>query len=154
VSDRKVARQVFEEIEDIAPGKAEKYEEIAREYREGHHLLPGGLVTVPVGIKEIAEKYEVSFEEGNARKIAERTVLVYFLNEGVLTENIVGEELEGSPSSFIEHLQINASRQLQNTVCRLYKEIYPYEWKDLEQDVKEALEIPEKSEFPSEEVKQ
>ena len=144
--------EIFDEIEDIAPEKAEKYKRIAEEYRGGHHMLPGEALTLPIGIEEIVECYELELEKENTREIAERTVLIYFLNEGVLTENILDEELEGNPSSFVEHLRINASEDLQKTICKLYEKIHPHEWDDHEQDVKEALEIPENSEFPKGEV--
>lgn len=146
--------EIFDEIEDIAPEKAEKYKRIAEEYRGGHHMLPAGAIGLPVGVKEIREAYELELEKENTREIAERTVLIYFLNEGILTENILDEELDGNPSSFVEHLRINACEGLQKTICKLYEKIHPHEWSDHEQDVRESLEIPENSEFPSGEVAQ
>ncbi|WP_058825698.1 hypothetical protein [Haloferax sp. Q22] len=143
-----VRSQIYEEIEDIAPEKAERYKRIAEEYREGQLMLPEEAVSVPTNIKETAECYGLDFEEENTREIAERTVLIYFLNEGVLTEKMSGEEVGGEPRSFVEHLQLNASEELQRIICKLYEEVHPHEWKDIEKDVKEALEIPRDSDFP------
>jgi hypothetical protein len=144
-----VRSRIYDEIEDITPEKAARYRQIAEKYREDHNILPAEKFAPPVGIQEIAEAYKIDFEEENVREIAEHTVLVYFTNERILTEEIAGEEVRENPSSFVQHLQVNASRELQRTICRLYKKIHPYEWKDIERDVKETLEIPENSNFPA-----
>jgi hypothetical protein len=144
-----VRSEIYDEIEDIAPEKVERYKRIAKEYRGGHHILPREVIALPVGLREIAEADKIDFDEENAREIAEHTVLVYFLSEPTLTQQIAGEEVRENPSGFVEHLQLNASQELQRTICRLYKEIHPHEWKDQEQDVKETLEIPEEANFPA-----
>ncbi|MFB1064947.1 hypothetical protein [Natrinema sp. H-ect4] len=150
-SRKQLLEKIYDEIKDIAPEKAEDYKEIAE---KDHYMLPGEAIALPVEIDEISECYGLDFNEENAREIAERTVLVYFMNEGVLREYLLNEDVENKPSSFPEHLKTNASRELRETICWLYKEIHPHEWKDIEQDVKEALEIPEDSNFPAEEVAQ
>ena len=146
---QQLREKIYEEIEDIASEKAEDYKEIAE---KDHYMLPGEALGLPVEIDEIAEWYDLKFEEDNAREIAEHTVFVYFMNEDVLREHLLNEDVEAEPSSFAEHLKMNASKSLQRTICRLYKEIHPYEWDDQERQVREALEIHEGSEFPTGEV--
>ena len=148
---QQLREKIYDEIEDIAPEKSDGYKEIAE---KDHYMLPDDALLLPVEIREIAERYDLEFEEVNAREIAKHTVFVYFMNEDVLREYLLNEDVEEKPSSFIEHLQMNASESLQQTICRFYNEIHPYDWKDREQDVKEALEIPEGSDFPTGEVGQ
>jgi len=150
-SRKQLLEKIYDKIKDIAPEKADDYQQIAE---KDHYMLPGDAIALPVEIDEIAECYGLDFNEENAREIAERTVLVYFMNEGVLRDYLLGQKVEEEPSTFIEHLQINASEELQRTICKLYEEVHPHEWKDIERDVKEGLEIPEDSNFPAEEVAQ
>lgn len=146
VSKDEILSEIYDEIKDIAPEKGDDYKEIAE---RDHYILPGDAIALPVEIDEIAECYGLDFNKENAREIAERTVLVYFMNEGVLRDYLLGQKVEEEPSTFIEHLQVNASEELQRTICKLYEEVHPHEWKDIERDVKDALEISEESNFPA-----